>query len=134
VTAVSQGEPVWLSAAQVKLLHAESIRLFGGLPGVRDEGLLVSAVARAQHRWSYDAVATPFELAAAYAFGIARNHPFLDGNKRAALLAIRAFLFRNGYRFAPDELDTVAMTEGLAAGSVAEAELAAWVETNSSPR
>jgi death on curing protein len=131
---VEQPEPIWLTEEQVRMLHAESLRLFGGLPGVRDAGLLASALARPQHLWSYDESASVFALAAAYGFGIARNHPFLDGNKRAALLAVRAFLFRNGYRFVPNEVETVTTMEGLAAGSVTEASLAQWVESASTRR
>ncbi len=98
---------------------------------MRDAGLLQSALGRPQHLWSYEEGATLYDLAAAYGFGIAKNHAFVDGNKRAALLAIRAFLFRNGVRFMPDEVETVQVIEGLAGGAVDEAQLAAWIETNS---
>ncbi|QXD16793.1 type II toxin-antitoxin system death-on-curing family toxin [Rhodocaloribacter litoris] len=124
-------EPRWLTPGQVRMLHAETVRLFGGAPGVRDEGLLRSALARPRHRWTYGEAVSLFALAAAYASGIARNHPFVDGNKRTALLSIRAFLFRNGYRFLPDEAATVSMMEGLAAGRVKEDELASWIEASS---
>lgn len=127
-------EPVWLTEVQVRTLHAESLALFGGSPGLRDEGLLRSALARPRHRWAYGEAPSLFELAAAYAFGIAKNHAFVDGNKRTALLAIRAFLFRNGYLFVPDEIETVTTIEGLAAGAVDEATLATWIQTNAHAR
>lgn len=127
-------EPVWLTATQVKLMQAEAIRVFGGLEGVRDEGLLESALGKPQHTWKYQEACTLFDMAAAYGAGIAQNHPFLDGNKRAALLALRAFLFRNGYHFDPDQAETVTMMEGLAAGRVDTDTFASWTEKNSKPR
>ncbi len=113
-------EPVWLTVIQVKMLHGEVLKLFGGSPGVRDEGLLESTLGRPKHVWTYNETASRFDLAAAYGFDIAKNHAFVDGNKRAALLAMRAFLFRNGYRLHPDEIETVTVVEGLAAGEVDE--------------
>ncbi|MEZ4702533.1 MAG: type II toxin-antitoxin system death-on-curing family toxin [Rhodothermales bacterium] len=85
-------EPIWLSTIQVRLLHAESLRLFGGGTGLRDEGLLESVLARLQQRFAYEKSVDIETLAAEYAYGLARNHPFVDGNKRVALLAIRSFL------------------------------------------
>ena len=126
-------EPRWLTAAQVKVLHAESLTAFGGLDGVRDENLLGSALARPQHLFTYGGAPDLAALEAAYGVGIARNHPFLDGNKRAALLAMRAFLFLNGQRLDPDQLETVTTMEGVAAGSVDEVMLADWVRANSAP-
>jgi len=116
------------------MLHAEALRLFGGLAGVRDVGLLQSALARPQHLHAYGASPDAFALAAAYGLGIARNHPFVDGNKRTALLAIRAFLFLNGYRFVPDQVETVTVMEGLAAGDVDEAALAEWIGSSASAK
>lgn len=130
----AESEPVWLTAIQAKMLHAEVLKLFGGSPGVRDEGLLQSALARPRHLWAYKEAATLFDLAAAYGFGIAKNHAFVDGNKRAALLAMRAFLFRNGYRFQPEEVETVTVMEGVAGGDVNEPMLAEWLEANSKRR
>lgn len=126
--------PTWLSLAQVKMMHAETIRLFGGLPGLRDEGLLESALGVPVHLWTYEDQPSRFRLAAAYAHAIARNHPFLDGNKRTALLAIRAFLFLNGVHFNPGEVETVTMMEGLAAGEVNAEQLSTWIEANSVSR
>lgn len=128
------GKPVWLTEVQVRMLHAESLSLFGGRPGIRDRGLLQSALARPRHLRAYSEGTSLFNLAAAYAYGIATNHAFVDGNKRAALLAIRAFLFGNGYRFDPDEVEVVTMMEGLAAGNVDESLLSAWIEANSEPQ
>ena len=126
-------EPNWLALTQVRMLHAESLRYFGGLTGVRDEGLLESALDRPRNKFAFGNTTNLFELAAAYGFGIARNHAFIDGNKRTALLSIRAFLFRNHYGFAPEETETVTMIEGLAAGSIGEDILAKWIQENSSP-
>jgi death-on-curing protein len=127
-------EPKWLSIIQVRMLHAESIQLFGGSPGIRDVALLESALDRAKNKWHYDETVSLFELAAAYGFGIAKNHPFVDGDKRTSLLAIRSFLFINGYHFNPEEVETVTVIEGMEAGRVDEMQLADWIEANCSPR
>lgn len=126
--------PTWLTQTQVVMLHRESLQLFGGLQGVRDPGLLASALDRPKNKWHYDSSISLFDLAASYAFGIARNHPFMDGNKRASLLAVRAFLFINGFTFVPEETQTVTVIEGLAAGTVDEALLAEWIKENTTPR
>lgn len=127
-------EPIWLTVIQIKMLHAESLKNFGGSPGLRDEGLLESAAARARNKWSYDQAKSIFILAASYGFGLAKNHPFIDGNKRTALLSIRAFLFRNGYCFTPEEVETVTVMEGVADGTVDETLLSEWIEANSEKR
>ena len=124
----------WLTAAQVKVLHAESLRLFGGAAGLRDEGLMEGALARPQQRLAYVPEATLFELAASLGFGLVKAHAFVDGNKRTGLLAIQTFLFLNGYRFAPDPVDTVTTIEGVAAGAVSEAALAGWIEAAAAKR
>ena len=113
---------------QIKMLHAESLKYFGGAPGIRDEGLLESALARPRNKWLYDQSKSIFELAASYGFGLAKNHAFIDGNKRTALLSARAFLFRNGFHFAPEEVDTVTVMEGVAKGDVNETLLSEWIE------
>lgn len=130
----NEDEIIWLTELQIKILHAEAISLFGGAEGLRDAGLLQSALARPQHRLAYQEAATIFRLAAAFGFGIAKNHAFIDGNNRVALLAIVAFLFRNGYSFNPDEIETVTMMEGVAAGSVDEGLLSEWIEKTAAPR
>ena len=123
-----------MTLAQVMMLHAESLKLFGGSPGIRDRGLLESALDRPRNRWLYERSVSVYEIAAAYGFGIARNHAFVDGNKRTSLLAIRSFLFLNGYHFAPDEIETVTTIEGLAEGTVTEELLALWIRDNSTKR
>ena len=127
-------EPIWLTAVQLTALHADVLTLFGGALGVRDEGLLESALGRPRHPWVYGGAVALLDLAAAPRFGIKTNRPFTDGDKRAGALGIRAFLFRNGYRFAPDQTGTVATIEGVAAGTVSEAELAAWLKERATSR
>jgi death-on-curing protein len=117
----------------VEAFHGESIARFGGTDGIRDEGLLESALAKPQNQFSYRPEATVFELAAAYGIGIVGNHPFVDGNKRAGLLAAQVFLALNGYRLEPEEAEIVHIIVGLAAGEVDESELANWLQDNSKP-
>jgi death on curing protein len=119
-------EPIWLTSDLAKAFHARQLRLFGGPPGIRDEGALESALGRSVNHSAYEHDDLP-ELAAAYAFGIARNHPFVDGNKRAALLALVTFLGLNGIDFRADEAEAVVMIRGLAAGEVDEAGLTRWI-------
>ncbi len=123
-------EPRWLTRAMVVALHDESLALFGGLPGVRDEGMLDSALARPQNRLAYEPGVEFPRLAAAYGFGLARNHPFVDGNKRVAVLAVAVFLALNGRRFDPDEADEVRTILALAAGEIDEDALTLWIEQN----
>ena len=124
-------EPIWLSESLVRALHAESISRFGGTSGIRDEGLLQSALARPRNVHAYSDSPSIYVLAATYGVGIIRNHPFVDGNKRAGLLAIRAFLFRNGYRFTSDQQEMVRMAEDVATEDVSRNQLADWIEANS---
>jgi death on curing protein len=119
-------EPVWLSEALVLAVQAEQLAIFGGASGVRDAGLLASALDRPRNKLAYGEGNLP-ALAAAYAYGIARNHPFVDGNKRTALLAIYTFLGLNELEFDVDEAEAAAMIEAMAAGRVGEPELAAWI-------
>ncbi len=123
-------EPRWLTTEMVVAIHDESLAVFGGAEGIRDFGLLESALARPQNRHYYDNDAGLFDLAAAYAVGIVQNHPFVDGNKRAGLLAVQAFLFLNGYRFSPEQADEVRVFLALAAGDVEEEALARWIGVN----
>lgn len=122
-------EPVWLTTQLVRAIHEKQLREFGGPAGLRDAGVLESALGRAQNRWAYERSDLP-HLAAAYAFGIARNHAFVDGNKRTALLAIITFLGLNGHQFEADEAEAVVMIRGLAAGEITEEELARWIVDN----
>jgi death-on-curing protein len=122
-------EPEWLDVTIVLDAHAEQLALFGGPDGVRDLGLLESALARPQNKFAYGETNLA-ALAAAYAFGIARNHPFVDGNKRAAFASMIMFLGLNGVDFdVPPEAAT-AMILGLAAGEIDEEGLARWIGDN----
>ncbi len=123
-------EPNWLLKEAVVAVHHMLVEAHGGLADIRDVGLLESALARPLNRFAYDQRATLFDLAAEYAFGLARNPPFVDGNKRIALTAVAMFLGDNGYSFAPDRMDALKTTLGLAAGEADEPELARWIEAN----
>jgi death-on-curing protein len=128
-------EPRWLTTEVVRALHDELLATFGGAPGVRDVGLLESALARPRHLWSFEPASVLPRLAAAYGFGLARDHPFVDGNKRVAVVSVAVFLALGGRRFDPDEADEVRTILALAAGELDEPQLAAWVaaQTSSSP-
>src|SRR5947209_7321204 len=122
-------EPLWISYEQAIAIHSRQLRRFGGAPGLRDEGMLRSALERPVNKWSYEQAPLP-ELAAAYAFGLAKNHAFVDGNKRIAFMAMMTFLRRNGIAFAPDPAQATAMILALAAGQVSQQSLARWVRHN----
>ena len=94
--------PAWVTYDQIVAIHSRQLRRFGGAPGLRDEGMLRSALQRPVNKWQYEQAELP-ELAAAYAFGLAKNHAFVDGNKRIAFMTMVAFLRKNGVRFAPCE-------------------------------
>ena len=126
-------DPRWVGKRSFLLLHDEDLAEHGGLPGLRDEGLLDSALARPLNLVAYGEP-TMSELAAAYAFGIARNHPFADGNKRAALLSVGLFLGINGVSFRPDKVEATRVFLALAADDITEDELAAWSDRNSRKR
>lgn len=118
-------EPVWLDARDANTIHERQLSEHGGGAGVRDTNLLESALARPINRWSYGET-DPAALAAAYAFGVARNHPFIDGNKRTAWVLARLFLVLNGHdlRFVPK--DAIDIMLALAGGELSEDELADW--------
>jgi death-on-curing protein len=119
-------EPEWLDVEIVIDCHAEQLALFGGPDGIRDRGMLESALARPQNKYSYGE--TDFAaLAAAYAFGLARNHPFVDGNKRAAFAAIIVFLGLNDIDFVAPPEEATAVILSLAASEIDEDELARWI-------
>ena len=124
-------EPKWLTELSVLLLHAESLAEYGGSEGLRDRGLLQSALARARNLHSYEGVKDVAHLAAAYGFGIARNHPFLDGNKRSAFLSIGLFLLKNGYVLKADDAEATRTMFALASGDLTEAELVEWIRRHS---
>jgi len=112
-------------------MHAAMIAEHGGRPGIRDNGLLSAALARPRNRRAYGASATLFDLAAAYGFAIAKDHPFLDGNKRVALMVMYVFLEVNGYRLDAPEVEAVDVMLNLASGEMTEDDLALWLKTNS---
>ncbi len=119
-------EPHWIPIEAICAMHLELIAEHGGLPGIRDQGLLESALARPRNLWAYEKP-TLFDLAAAYGFGLAKNHGFVDGNKRIALAAIDVFLRINGYHLTATEADAVATIRRLAESKLNQAGLAAWV-------
>jgi death-on-curing protein len=123
-------EPLWLSKEFVFAVHERLLGEFGGLSGVRDEGLLESALGKAQNLFAYGKP-NLFELAAAYAFGIVRNHPFLDGNKRTGFAAAAVFLETNGWLLTAGEAEATLATLGLADGSLAEGDYARWLQDQS---
>jgi death on curing protein len=127
-------EPKWLSRVVVDAIHNDQLREHGGLPGIREENALESALARPQQKWHYTERTDVPGLAAAYAFGLAKNHPYRDGNKRAAFLAMVTFLEMNGREFAATDADVVAEILALADGTVSEAALAEWIRQHSSKR
>ena len=120
-------EPNWIPSTAVRAIHQELIAEHGGLPGVRDQNLLESALARPKNLWAYEDP-NMFDLAAAYGFGLAKNHPFLDGNKRVALAAISVFLEINHYQLVADEAQAVEVILGLAGGAVSQKELSRWMQ------
>jgi death on curing protein len=123
----------WIEKRLLPLLHDESLALHGGASGLRDEGLLESALARPLNLVAYGEP-DHADLAAAYATGLAKNHAFVDGNKRAAFLAVGLFLRLNGYRLTATQPDATVRVLALAAGDLSEAEFAAWLRANCQPR
>ena len=119
----------WLSRAVLELLHDESLAEHGGAPGLRDEGLLESALARPQHRVAYGKPDLA-DLAAAYGVGLAKNHPFVDGNKRAAFLAVGLFLLLNRHRRVATQADATLTMLAVAASELDEAAFAAWLRSH----
>jgi death-on-curing protein len=120
----------WLSIAMVHAIHFRSLRDFGGAPGVRDDTLLLSAIGRPRNLAAYSR-ADIFRLAAAYAYGICKNHPFIDGNKRTSFMSAYVFLRMNDYTLATTEEEAATTFLELAAGKVSETKLAAWLRRNS---
>jgi death-on-curing protein len=130
---VSDGQWRWVSTSVVLAIHDEQIAEHGGMPGLRDESLLLSARARPQNLAAYGNPDVA-DLAAAYAFGPASNHPFLDGNKRTAItVAAGVFLPLNGYELAASDADTVRVMLEVADGSMPEPDFAAWLRGNLRP-
>lgn len=126
-------EPSWVEKDALLLLHAKSIARFGGLEGIRDEGLLNSALARPRNAFLYGEQTDIAALAAAYAFGLVRNHPFADGNKRAAFLAVGLLLGVNGWKLDAEPVDAIRAVVALAAGEIGEEQFAAWLRLRIGP-
>jgi death on curing protein len=126
-------EPIWINRRALLYLHSASLTTHGGSTGIRDEGLLDSALARPLNRFLYSPNSDLAELAAAYGFGLAKNHPFIDGNKRAAFHAVGLFLSINGYELVADQVDAIQQMLNLAAGELPEEQFAAWIRRNSKP-
>jgi death on curing protein len=122
-------EPLWLTRQIIIAIHDEQLAIHGGASGLRDEGMPESALDRPKNKWSHENTELA-ELAAAYAFAIARNHPFVDGNKRTSLLALYTFLGLNGIDFDVPEAEAAAMILALAAGEVGEDGLTRWIRDN----
>jgi death on curing protein len=125
MTGAQRAEPTWLDARDANAIHDRQLAEHGGGAGVRDAGLLDSALTRPINRWNYGED-DPAELAAAYAYGVARNHPFIDGNKRTAWVLARLFLAINGHRLEFTAADAIQMMLALAAGELEEDVVAGW--------
>lgn len=126
-------EPVWLSRSVVEAVHADQVREHGGQLGLRDPGLLESALARPQHVWAYEGDAAFATLAAEYGFGLARNHAFLDGNKRVAFVATNVFLILNGFEIEAPEPEVVDTILRVADGRMNRGKFAAWIRSVVAP-
>jgi len=121
-------EPIWLSRILLDQMHSELIREHGGSPGIRDANLIESALARPQNKWSYgeeDIV----ELAAAYGYGLARNHGYIDGNKRIAFMAMFVFLYQNGFFLDAENFEVVSVMLKVAARNLSEEALSGWLRS-----
>jgi death-on-curing protein len=123
-------EPNWVDRQVLLAIQSELLNRFGGLAGIRDEGLLDSAINKPKNLFAYGQP-TVFELAASYAMGLVKNHPFLDGNKRIRFMAAYVFLGANGWSLEATEEEAVLETLALAAGERAEVDYAAWLARNS---
>ncbi|MDP9348769.1 MAG: type II toxin-antitoxin system death-on-curing family toxin [Gemmatimonadota bacterium] len=127
-------EPRWLSRRLIDTMHTDQIRQHGGSPGIRDPNLLASALQRPLDKWHYGEERDLFALAAAYGYGLVKNHGYIDGNKRIGFIAMYVFLGANGVELSAPEPEAVLVTLGVADGSIGEAELSGWLRANSRPR
>lgn len=125
-------EPNWLSKSTILSFHNELLNRFGGATGIRDEGMLESALGKPKQLFHYSQPSMP-EMAANYAAGIMKNHPFVDGNKRSGFIAAALFLETNGFKFKATEAEAVLQTLALAAGELKEVGYAQWLEANCVP-
>lgn len=121
-------EPVWLTRRMIGEIHHEQISEHGGSYGVRDDGLIDSALARPRNRWEYAEDVNLSGLAAAYGYGLAKNHGFVDGNKRVGFMAMYVFLRLNGVEIEAGEPEVVRLMTAVASGALGEEELAAWLK------
>lgn len=122
-------EPLWVTYEQAVAIHGRQLRRFSGAWGLRDEGMLRSALERPINKWRSEQAPLD-ELAAAYAFGLAKNHAFVDGNKRIAFMAMMVVLHKNGVAFSPDPAEATTIILSLAAGEVSEESLTRWIRDN----
>ncbi|MBG0749023.1 MAG: type II toxin-antitoxin system death-on-curing family toxin [Planktothrix agardhii KL2] len=123
-------EPLWISEAIVRVIHQDQIQQHGGSLGLRDENLLSASLARPRHLFAYGQPDL-FDLAAAYGYGLAKNHPFIDGNKRTAFMVMYVFLGLNQYLIEVPEIEVVQIMEGLATDQETQETLAQWLRKNS---
>jgi len=126
-------EPVWLVRAALEILHDLSIAEHGGAPGLRDESLFESALARPQNLFAYKGDVDLARLAASYGFGLAKNHAFVDGNKRIAFIAVATFLAMNGHRLVADQTEATLVMLSVASGAFSDDELAGWIRKHLQP-
>ena len=127
-------EPKWLTRIVVDAIHNDQLREHGGLPGVRDENVVESALALPRQKWHHSEASDLATLAAAYGFGLVKNHPYRDGNKRIGFLAVVTFLGINGQDLRAADADVVTEIVALADGSVSEDDLADWIRRHSAKR
>jgi death-on-curing protein len=123
-------KPTWIDRVVLDAIQLDQLREHGGLPGLRDENALESALARPQNRWHYEPDAELAELAAAYGWGLTASHPYRDGNKRAAFLAMATFVELNGYELYATDTEVVQVMLAVANHGMGERELADWVRTH----
>lgn len=126
-------EPIWIDRLVLDAVHFDLLRNHGGLPGIRDENALESALARPRHRWAYGRKVDAANLAACYGYALARNHPYRDGNKRTAFVAMVVFLGLNGYELEAPEGEVVTTMLRLAGGQLSESALASWIRKHLVP-
>lgn len=131
---MKEREPVWIEGSEILAIHDRLLAAHGGASGLRDEGLLQSALARPRQHYAYADSPDIVEMASLYAAGIVRNHPFVNGNKRAGFVACVLFLELNGFSFVASEEDATQAVLGLAAGTLDEAAFTAWLSANSKRR
>ncbi len=122
---------IWISERQARAIHQQQIALFGGASGILDAGKLSSALARPKHIYNYNPNTNLYELASALGWGLVKNHPFVDGNKRTAFVVMAVFLKVNGIELIASEAEVVKVMLALASGKMSEKQLCMWLEENS---